>query len=492
MTTSDWILAIDLGTTTIKAAAFSPDGKMPAVERREYDFESPHPSWAQIPPERVLDAVYECVRRIVSRMAGSAPLAIGFSSQGHTFICRDRDGRAVHPYITWLDGRAASQAERILEKFGRREIFERAGYAAFGGYVPAAKLVWLREREPELFSRIASFALIEDDIIQRLTGCAATDYALAGTTGMFDLRRKRWWPEMLEEIGISESALPGPRQAGAIAGTLLPDIAGQLNLPPGIPVTVGTNDQIAGAIGAGNVQPGIVTETTGTAMAAVTTISEPPVSAAAGIPWWGHAVPDCYSALAFCSTAGVVLKWFRDAVWPDASYEEIIRAASTVTAGCEGLVLLPHFSGTGCPDFLETARGCFCGLELRHGRAHLARAIIEGVSFALKDLVELLSNNCGAIGSVRSLGGAAQSDIWLQMKADILSIPVERPVNPEAALAGGMILAATAIGIYPDVRTAALKIYHPERIFAPSPINSEAYHRAYMRYRKAYEQNYGR
>lgn len=483
------ILALDLGTSTIKAGLVDEAGRLAQVAAREYMLDTPAPGWSQVSDQTVWRCVRECVHEVVAAAGARAGeiQAVGFSSSGHTFVCRDEAGEALYPFMTWLDQRGTAEAGMLLERFGLEEIYAHTGYPSKAPYCPAALLLWLRRNEPEMFRRVRHVHVVHDDVVWRLTGRAVTDHVLAGTTACFDLRRGRWWPEMLELVGLDESVLPEVVRAGTEAGRLRKDVAAELGLAPGLPVVVGTNDQLAGALGVGNCRPGIISETTGTAMALVTVIESPLDRLADGLPWWGNPLASYFSSLAIAPTAASVLKWYKDKFAPDESYDRLMAHAESVAIGCDGLTVIPHFSGTGPPHNQAAVRGHVAGLGFHHGKAHFARGIVEGVSFAFAELVEIIRSVSADLVSIRSMGGAAKSDFWLQMKADIVGLRVERAASAECALVGAAAMAASCIGWFASVPEASAAFYRPAHVFEPRDEYRAPYAEAYARYRHILE-----
>jgi len=288
---------------------------------------------------------------------------------------------------------------------------------------------------------------------------------------------------------VSIDQLPAIAPSGTVAGMVRPEAASELGIPAGIPVCLGTNDQLAGAVGAGNVRPGIVTETTGTALALVVTtpalLDDPRVCASR------HVVPDAYYAMCFTTTSAIVLKWFRDMCAAGEDYDTFLAGVESIAPGCNGLTMIPHFAGTAMPTFNPSARGAFAGLALGHTRAHMARAIMEACACSLKECLEPILDRGIAIASVRSLGGAARSDVWLQMKADLLGAPVERPACSDAASLGAAVLAAAGTGAFSSIEEASDAWYRPECVFEPDGSRFEAYREVYERYLDLYRRLYG-
>ncbi|UCH36013.1 MAG: hypothetical protein JSV65_06580 [Armatimonadota bacterium] len=478
-------LTFDIGTTALKTALVRDDGRVVALHTVEYAADAPRRGWAEMSSETYWRAAVQGTHAVcaASGTRHQELAAIGFSSQGETFVPLDRNGEPLHPAIIWLDNRAAEIAETWEAEWLSRDAFRRSsGYPWLPCELTVFKIAWLAEHVPEAH-RAWKFVCLPDYLTYRLTSEVATDHVTALFSGMYDLATGGWHPELLAAAGISVEQLPVILPSGTVAGRVTPQAASELGIPPGVPVCAGANDQIVGAVGAGNVRPGIVTETTGTALAVVMTTDVLLHSAAVCVG--RHVVDDAYYALSFAPTSAIVLQWFRDLCAAGEDYEEFLAGVESVPPGCNGLTVLPHFSGTGPPTFNRDARGAFVGLALGHTRAHLARGIMEACACLLQECLEPLANQGQEMATIRSLGGAARSDLWLQMKADLLGAPVERPACPDAASLGAAMLAAAGVGQFPSVADASEAWYRTERTFEPDGECHVLYREVYDRYRAA-------
>ena len=485
-------LTFDIGTTSLKTALINGPGELLAVHVEEYALETPRPDWAELDPETYWFAAKAGIEAVFEQCGKSRQdlSALGFSSQGQSFIPLDEAGNPLYNAIVWVDGRA----QKIAEEW-EREWLSLQEYQALSGYPSVAagltvfKLAWLARYEPTAH-QAARFLFLPDYLIWRLTGAMATDYNLAQMSGLYDIRTGDWHPQLMEAAGITPEQLPQVLSPGTVAGELLPAVAQEWGLPAGVPVCVGCNDQLAGAVGAGNVQPGVVTETTGTALALI--VSTPELLVDRTFYSGVHAVPGLFYAMPHAGTSAIVLKWLRDLAAPGASYEEFLEGVDSVPVGCEGLTVLPHYIGSGAPEYNPRARGVFAGLTLRHERQHLVRAIMEACACLLQECLEPVQAHQLQVDAVRSLGGAARSDLWLQMKADLLGIAVERPVCSDAANLGGAMLAAVGTGQFRSLQEAAAAWYRPARTFKPDATRHTEYRQVYAKYRDLYERLYAR
>lgn len=481
-------LTFDIGTTSLKTALIDSGGRALAVHTEEYTFRAPQPDWAEMDPEAYWTAAVKGARAVMARAGSPDVAAVGFSSQGETFIPIDTSGRALYDAIVWTDTRAQSIADGWEAGWLSRDEYRRiSGYPWLPAGLTIFKIAWLARHVPEAH-RAWKFLCLPDFLTYRMTGETVTDHVMAQFSGIFDLQTGAWEPRLLEAAGFTAEQLPSVVPSGTVAGMLRQEVAGEMGLRAGIPVCTGANDQIAGALGAGNARPGIVTETTGTSLALIATTPE--LIDDTRMVVGRHAAPDRFFAMPFTITSAIVLKWFRDLCGGCEDYDEFLAGVEDIPPGCDGLTVLPHFAGTASPTFNPSARGAFAGLALGHTRAHIARAIMESCACALRECLDPIVEHGLRVDVIRSLGGAARSDVWLQMKADLLGLPVERPECSDAASLGAAVLAAVGVGRFASIEEASHAWYRAERVFEPEPSRFETYREVYARYISLYEKLY--
>jgi xylulokinase len=483
-------LTFDIGTTGLKTALIANDGRALAVHTAEYALLTPRADWVEMMPEAYWKAAVEGTRAVFGK-TGKSPkelAAIGFSSQGQTYVPIDASGNALYNAIVWVDNRAQYIADRWhADWLSHEEYHHISGYPQIPASLTLFKVAWMAEHAPAAH-KAWQFLCLPDYLTYRLTGECATDYVTARMAGFLDLQTGAYEPRLLAAAGITEAQLPRVLQPGDVAGYVHAAAAAALGIPAGVPVCVGANDQLVGAVGAGNVRPGIISETTGTALALIASteaaIFDPRIVAGQ------HAVPKLYYAMAYNITSAIVLKWFRDLCACGEDYDSFLDGVAAIPAGCDGLTVLPHFAGTTLPTLNLDVRGAMVGLTLAHTKSHIARAIMEACACMLQECVEPVQQHGIAVATVRALGGAARSDLWLQMKADLLGLPVERPACSDAASLGAAMLAAAGIGRFASVTEAAGAWYRPDRVFEPVPSHRTVYQEVYGRYRDLYHRLY--
>ncbi len=494
-----YLMGIDAGTTSLKAVLYDEEGNTVAVGRSEYNIETPQPGMAELNAEDYWNACREAILKVMraSNVNPAEVEAIAISSQGETFIPVDRDGNPLRRAIVWLDNRSGDESRIIEKHFGVDNIFKVTGQPQVVPTWPATKILWLKRNEPRIFAETYKYLLVEDFLLYKLTGIFSTEYSVVSSTLMFDICREDWWDEMLEVIGISRDHLPELNPSGKPIGNISDSASKATGLSTKTIVSTGAFDQAAGAVGSANVKPGIITETTGAALALLATINEPVYDPKHRVPCHHHALPGKFFLLPWCQTAGIVFRWFRDEfgkyeaevadkMGVDA-YDLLTLEASGVKAGSNGLIILPHFAGAGPPEFDPDARGVIFGLTLSHGRAHLIRAILESIAYMLRRNIELIEEFGVRVKEIRSLGGASKSPLWNQIKADVTSKVILTLQTSEAASLGAAILAGVACGRFKCVEDGCDVMVRLKERYEPNLENRKIYDRYYRVYLSLYE-----
>jgi len=486
------LFAIDAGTTSLKAGLFNDRGECLGIERTEYTLDTPRVGWAQVNPEVYWQACVHTIQKILKSTGINKEeiIALAVSSQGETILAVDKQGSPIYPAMVWLDNRAEEEAKQLAALFGN-EVYSRSGIPEVIPTWSACKVLWLRKHEPGIFTNSAKFLLVQDFLIFRLCGIYATNESIACTTMFLDIHRHTWWSEVLDTIGIHSNQLPELHKAGNITGKLCPAAAEKLGLSPNTLVIAGGMDQAVGAIGAGNIQPGIISESTGAALAIQATVINPVISNQQKFPIYVHSVPDRYLLVPVCPTAGMAFKWLRDQFCQNEidlaiknkedAYDLMTRLADTVPAGSDGLVMLPHLSGAFSPRINPAARGSFTGFTLSHTRAHFIRAVMEGVAFLLKQNIDSIATAGITPREIISSGGGSRSVLWNQIKADVCGLPLVTLKNEETALTGDAILSGVASGIFPSIEQGCRQMVEIHERAYPGR-DQASYQKAYVHY----------
>ena len=447
------LVGIDVGTTGVKAVRISETGELLARTEEEYPLSIPQPGWAEQDPEDWWRAV-ERVER------GDEP--VGLTGQMHGLVLLDAEGRVLRPAILWNDQRTGAECAQIEQTIGLERLIELTGNRALPGFT-APKLLWVREHEPDVWSRVAHVLLPKDYVRYRLTGEHAIDAAEASGTLLFDVARRQWSGEVCEALEIPLEWLPAVHESTEIAGA---------------------GDQQAGALGVGVVAPGPLSVVLGTSGVVFSALDGYRADPQARVHVFCHAVPDTWEAMGVMLSAAGSLRWLRDIL--GGSYDELVKAAEPWPAGTEGLTFLPYLQGERTPHADPEARAMFEGLSLRHDRGALVRSVLEGVAYGLRDSLELL-RELGVEPTVgRVSGGGARSELWLKIVASVLGIPLERTAVEEGAAYGAALLGGVAAGVFADAHEAVAACVRVRDTVEPDPEWARVYDEGYAKFRSLY------
>ncbi len=449
------MIGIDIGTTGAKGIALSDDGHVLASATESYPLSTPEAGWSEQDPElwwtaaqRLLDVLPE------------GP--VGLSGQMHGLVVLDEHGEVLRPAILWNDQRTAAQCTEIERRIGLERLIELTGNRALTGFT-APKLLWLRTHEPATYARIRHILLPKDYVRFRLTGERTIDAADASGTLLFDVARRRWSTEVCEALDVPLEWLPQAYESTEIAGA---------------------GDQAAAALGVGIASPGPVSVVLGTSGVVFAVLPTYVPDSQARVHVFCHAVPGTWHAMGVMLSAAGSLTWLRHVV--GGAYSELDAEAARWAPGCEGLLFAPYLAGERTPYPDPDARGAFTGLSLRHDRGALARATLEGVAYGLRDSLELL-RSLGAQPAVgRASGGGAASELWLQIVASVLGLPLERTESEEGSAFGAALLAGVRAGVFADAADAVARCVRVRDRIEPDAAWSAAYEDGYIRYRSLY------
>ena len=424
----------------------------------EYPLSTPHPGWAEQDPEDWWRASKSALGELGWR--DGDPL--GFSGQMHGLVALGADDAVLRPAILWNDQRTAAECAEIEERVGLARLIELTGNRALTGFT-APKLLWLRRHEPEVYARIAHVLLPKDYVRFRLTGKRAIDAADASGTLLFDVAGRRWSDEVLELLELPRAWLPDAHESTEIGGA---------------------GDQAAGALGVGIDRPGrlsVVLGTSGVVFAALPAFGADPQ---ARLHSFCHAVPDTWHAMGVMLSAAGSLRWLRDVL--GAGYDALLADAAGWPPGVEGALFAPYLAGERTPYPDPDVRGAFTGLALHHDRGALARAVLEGVAFGLRDSLELLAELGVEPVAARVSGGGARSELWLRIVASVLRLPLERTAVEEGAAFGAALLGGVAAGVFATAEEGVAACVRVRDTMDPDPAWADAYQVAYAGYRSLY------
>lgn len=483
----DYIVSYDIGTSGIKCGIFDREFNCAAITRFDYEVAMNGASIAEAEPEDYVTGLAVSTREALEK-SGVAPekvAALCITTQGETLIPINREGKALTKAIVWLDGRASKEAQELKKKFPDRLFREKTGLPGVDGYTPLAKLMYIREKMPEVYEQTYKFLLLEDYVLYRLTGETVSEKSLLSSTGYFDLTTDSLWEDVLAAAGIPGQKIPEVADPGQKIGQLTEIAAEMLGLTVKTGVFAGAMDQLCGAVGCGNLCEGDVHETTGTAMVVASTMGlEECMKRDRNLTVYRHVEKGKYLLLTIGRTATTVLKWFGEQFYRENRYGKIYEELSRVTAagnpGANGVICLPYFEGM--PE-CDESRGIFWNVGLHNTREDFVRAVFEGVAYMLKDQLKLMFGEEAASGKLISIGGASRSDIWCRIKADVTGKEIVTVSAEEATLFGCACIAAVSMGWYGSLEEASKKVGTGSR-YVPDQENKAFYEREYVCYER--------
>jgi len=451
-----YVLGMDVSTTATKALLVDETGKVVGVGSVEYPYDTPRPLWSEQDPRYWWDAAVGAIRKALDQTGVSADevAAIGLTGQMHGSVLLDDAGEVVRPAILWNDQRTEEECDEIRRRIGKERLIQITGNDALTGFT-APKLLWVQRHEPENWERVRHILLPKDYVRYRLTGEFAIDVADGSGTILFDLARRTWSDEILDALGLDRSLFPDTHEGPDVTGALSAAAAEATGLRAGTPVVAGGGDQSANAVGVGAIRPGIVALSLGTSGVVFAATEEPFTQAEGRLHAFCHAVPDRWHLMGVMLSAAGSLRWLRDAVAPDKSFDELVAGAAEVEPGAEGLMFLPYLSGERTPHPDPHARGAFVGLTVRHDLRHMTRAVLEGVAYGLRDSLQLMmETGLARPHQIRASGGGTRSQLWCQILADVLGTQIATIPDAEGAAYGAALLAAVGAGWFPTADEA--------------------------------------
>jgi xylulokinase len=490
------LMGIDVGTTGSKCTIFDVEGNVCSYAYREYDVENPSRGHFELNPEIVWEAVKWVMANAIKKHEGREVKAICISSFGESAVPIDKNGRVLYNSFLYTDVRGSKQCESLKDKIGLESLMNLTGLPAHPMYT-ISKIMWIRENLPEVYKNTWKFLLFEDFVVYRLCNETVIDYSLASRTMAFNITEKRWESKVLKEAEIDRDIFSCAVPSGSVVGIIKGDVAEELGLAKNVKIVTGGHDQVCAAIGGGIIRERMAINGIGTVECITPGFSRPFLNHCmlknnfACVP---HAKDGMYVTYAFNFTGGSLLKWYRDnfALYDKLEAQKLgenvyamldKKAANTPT----NLLVLPHFSGAGTPYMDTSAKGAIMGLDFETTQAKFYRALLEGVNYEMMYNLECLGNVGIEIDELRAVGGGAKSDLWLQIKADIMNKKIIALDVDEAGTLGTAILAGVAIGEYKSLEKAVETLVKVRKVFYPNLKNHQIYTENYYRYKKMYK-----
>ncbi|HOW69068.1 MAG TPA: xylulokinase [Phycisphaerae bacterium] len=496
------LCGIDIGTSATKALLCTAAGRVLATASVEYPVYAPRPGWSEQEPEdwwrACIKGIAEICRR--ARRKPSDITAIGLSGQMHGSVFVDKVGKPLRRALLWNDQRTARECAQIEQLAGgRKKLISMVSNVALTGFT-APKILWVRRNDPRVYAKTYKVLLPKDYIRLCLTGEYASEVSDAAGTLLLEVKKRAWHKGLLSRLSIDSDLMPPVHESTEISGRISGAAAKLTGLKVGTPVVGGAGDQPAGAVGNGIVRAGIVSATMGTSGVVFAHADAPVPNERGNLQSFCHAVPGKWCVFGCMLSAGGSLQWLRDTLWadevkalrsrkkdPGQLYPMMIEEAASVAPGCEGLVFLPYLTGERCPYPDPTARGAWVGLTVRHRRGHMIRAVLEGITFGMRDQVELMRAGGVQISEVRASGGGAANECWRQLQADMYDADVVTINTREGGALGVALLAAVGTGVYASVPEACSAVIKVTTRLSPNKGAQRAYGAVYPVYQSLYQ-----
>ncbi len=492
-----FLLGIDIGTSGTKTVLFDERGNTIASATEEYPLYQPNVGWAEQDPEDWWKATYMSIRAVISK-SGVNPQdikGIGLSGQMHGAVLLDAENRVLRKAIIWCDQRSAAECEEITSRVGKQRLIEITANPALTGFT-ASKILWVRNHEPEIYEKVRKILLPKDYVRFRLTGEFATEVSDASGMQLMNIPERCWSSEVLEKLEIDRSFLADLYESQEVTGKITRQAAELTGLAEGTPVVGGAGDQAAGAVGNGIVKPGVISSTIGTSGVVFAYSEKVNIDPLGRVHTFCHAIPDTWHIMGVTQGAGLSLKWFRDNFCVEEKrvaelmdidpYVLMDKEAEKVEAGCSGLIYLPYMMGERTPHLDPDARGVFFGLSAKHGKQDMLRAIMEGVTYSLRDCLEIIKEMNIPVTEVRASGGGGKSKLWRQMQADVFNADIATINSSEGPALGVALLAGVGTGVYDNVVQACEAAIKVTGIQKADKDMHEKYNKFYKIYRQLY------
>lgn len=494
----NYIIAHDLGTTGNKATLYDREGKLVGAVFHAYETEYAHTGWAEQNPEDWWTAVCQSTQQLLQQTHVSKDdiACITFSGQMMGAVALDKDGRPLRNAIIWADQRALQQNDWVLERVSFEEMYHLTGHRASSSY-SLQKILWIRDNQPDIYNATHKFVHAKDSIVARLTGNFVTDPSDASSMNIYDLHTGEWSSKILDAVDLPIDKLPDIRQSIDVVGELLPQVADEVGVAAGTPVVIGGGDGACAAAGAGVIEVGTAYNYVGSSSWIALSTPDPIFDPEYRTFTFGHVIPNMVMPTGTMQAAGASYQWTRDQLahyekeaadrLGISSYELINLEIEKIEAGADGLFYLPYLMGERSPRWNPYARAGFIGLTIRHTRAHMLRAVLEGITFNLRVILDAFRNQGTQIDAMRVIGGGASGRIWNQIMADMYGLPVHRlAILEEATSMGAALVGGVGVGLYPDFSM----IHTMNEIAAtitPDPTTQATYDKMYPIFNKLYD-----
>lgn len=482
-----YVLGLDLGTSSIKGLLMDKEGKIIAIEAQEYPLINPKAGFSEQDPA----VWFEGAKAVIKRLTASVPdasnsiEAISFSGQMHSLVLLDEEDRVLRNAILWNDVRTTSQCEAIMDKFGK-ELLEITKNRALEGFT-LPKILWVKENEPDIWAKAKQFLLPKDYLGFCLTGNKQMEYSDAAGTLLFDIRAKEWSMDVLDAFDIPSSLCPKLVASTDFIGNVTEELAKELGLMNTVPVFAGAADNAASALGAGILNNDIAMASIGTSGVFLSYEETAAEDFKGNLHYFNHAAEDAYYIMGVTLAAGHSLNWFKNTFAKDWAFEDVLADIGNIPAGANGLLFSPYIVGERSPHIDSQVRGSFIGIDSGHTMSDFAKAVVEGITFSLKDSQELMDQHAGKqFKKIVSVGGGAKNKDWLQIQADVFNATILTLETEQGPAMGAVMLAAVGANWFPDLQSCAEVFVNYQNEITPHEETVQQYQKIYALYREIY------
>ena len=475
-------IGVDLGTSAVKLLLMDSEGKIQKIVSREYPLYFPHPGWSEQKPEDWFEQSMEGIKELVSECDKSQVAGISFGGQMHGLVALDKDDRVIRPAILWNDGRTGEETDYLNQEIGKDKLSEYTANIAFAGFT-APKILWMKKHEPENFAKICKIMLPKDYLAYCLSGSFCTDVSDASGMLLMDVKNRCWSKEMMDICGITEEQLPKLYESYEVVGTLKPEIAEKLSLSAEVKVIAGAGDNAAAAVGTGTVGDGMCNISLGTSGTIFISSKTFGVDQYNALHSFAHS-DGHYHLMGCMLSAASCNKWWNEDILKTNDFAA--EQANITKLGENQVFYLPYLMGERSPHNNPDARAMFIGMSMDTAREDMTQAVLEGVTFGLRDSLEVAKSLGIKIERTKICGGGAKSALWKKILANIMNLKVDVIESEEGPALGGAMLAAVGCGEYPDVETVAKKVVKVVDTVEPEPELVAKYEERYQKFRKIY------
>lgn len=475
-------IGIDLGTSAVKLLLMNEKGEIKNIVSKEYPLYFPNPGWSEQKPEDWYEQSMAGLKELLDGFDKSQVAGISFGGQMHGLVILDKDDNVIRPALLWNDGRTFEECDYLNDVIGKETLSKYTANISFTGFT-APKILWIKNKEPENFAKIAKIMLPKDYIAYKLTGVHCTDVSDASGMLIFDVQNRCWSKEMCDICGITEEQLAKVYESYETVGTVLPEIAKELGIPETVKVAAGAGDNAAAAVGTGTVGDGMCNISLGTSGTIFISSAKFGVDKFNALHSFAHA-DGSYHLMGCMLSAASCNKWWMDEIIGTKEYAEEQKAITTL--GENHVYFLPYLMGERSPHNNPNARGTFIGMTMDTTRADMTQAVLEGVAFALRDSLEVARSLGINIERTKICGGGAKSPLWKKIVANVLNLKVDMIESEEGPAMGGAMLAAVACGEYASVEDIASKLVKVVDTVEPDPELVAKYEDRYQRFKEIY------